>query len=92
MKVVCMDLSETTEGFEEKVVELMGGFDSEQPSELAEKFELKDDNGEYVVEALDLVKKYGDFYAVKNNTFHIKKGEILAFVSNGAGKSTSFKK
>lgn len=86
------DLSETTEGFEEKVIELMGGFDSNQPSELAEKFELREDNGEFVVEALDLVKKYGDFYAVKNNTFHIKKGEIFGLLGpNGAGKSTSFK-
>ncbi|MDD3435741.1 MAG: ATP-binding cassette domain-containing protein [Candidatus Gastranaerophilales bacterium] len=85
------NLSETTTGFEEKVIELMGGFNPE-PSELAEKFELKEDNGEYVIEALDLAKKYGDFYAVKNNTFHIKKGEIFGLLGpNGAGKSTSFK-
>lgn len=84
-------LSETTAGFEEKVIKLMGGFNPE-PSQLAEKFELKDDNGAYVIEALDLVKKYGDFYAVKNNTFHIKKGEIFGLLGpNGAGKSTSFK-
>jgi ABC-type multidrug transport system ATPase subunit len=85
------DLSETSAGFEQKVIELMGGFNP-KPSELAEKFELKEDNGEFVVEALDLVKKYGDFYAVKNNTFHIKKGEIFGLLGpNGAGKSTSFK-
>lgn len=85
------ELSETTAGFENKVIELMGGFNP-KPSELAAKFELKDGNGEYVIEALDLVKKYGDFYAVKNNTFHIKKGEIFGLLGpNGAGKSTSFK-
>ena len=85
------NLSETTAGFEEKVIELMGGFNPE-PSQLAEKFELKENNNEYTVEALDLVKKYGDFYAVKNNTFHIKKGEIFGLLGpNGAGKSTSFK-
>lgn len=84
-------LSETSEGFEDKVIELMGGFNPE-PSELAAKFELKENNVEYVIEALDLVKKYGDFYAVKNNTFHIKKGEIFGLLGpNGAGKSTSFK-
>ena len=84
-------LSETTAGFEEKVIELMGGFNP-KPSLLAEKFELKEDNSEYVVEAIDLVKKYGDFYAVKNNTFFIKKGEIFGLLGpNGAGKSTSFK-
>lgn len=85
------ELSETTEGFEQKVIELMGGFNP-TPSLLAEKFELKDGDGEYVIEALDLAKKYGDFYAVKNNTFHIKKGEIFGLLGpNGAGKSTSFK-
>ncbi|MBQ1609372.1 MAG: ABC transporter ATP-binding protein, partial [Elusimicrobia bacterium] len=32
------------------------------------------------------------FYAVKNNTFKIKKGEIFGLLGpNGAGKSTSFK-
>ena len=85
------ELSETTAGFEEKVIELMGGFNP-APSELAAKFELKKNDIEYVIEALDLVKKYGDFYAVKNNTFHIKKGEIFGLLGpNGAGKSTSFK-
>lgn len=84
-------LSETSQGFEQKVIELMGGFNP-QSSELAEKFELKETNIEYVIEALDLTKKYGDFYAVKNNTFHIGKGEIFGLLGpNGAGKSTSFK-
>lgn len=85
------ELSATPEGFEEKVIELMGGY-NQKPSVLAEKFELKETNVEYTVEALDLVKKYGDFYAVKNNTFQIKKGEIFGLLGpNGAGKSTSFK-
>jgi len=85
------DLSPTTRGFEDKVIELMGGFDP-APSELAAKFELKGNGSEYIIEALDLAKKYGDFYAVKNNTFHIKKGEIFGLLGpNGAGKSTSFK-
>ena len=85
------DLSDNAAGFEDKVIELMGGFNP-IPSQLAEKFELKNGNGEFVIEALDLSKKYGDFYAVKNNTFHIKKGEIFGLLGpNGAGKSTSFK-
>lgn len=84
-------LDPTTAGFEEKVIDLMGGIDL-KPSILAEKFELKENECEYTIEALDLVKKYGDFYAVKNNTFHVKKGEIFGLLGpNGAGKSTSFK-
>ena len=85
------ELSETTAGFEVEVIKLMGGYEPKE-SLLAKNFELKENNGQYVIEALDLVKKYGDFYAVKNNTFHIKKGEIFGLLGpNGAGKSTSFK-
>ena len=47
---------------------------------------------ELTVEADNLEKRYGNFYAVKNNTFKIKKGEIFGLLGpNGAGKSTSFK-
>lgn len=85
------ELSPTTQGFEDKVIELMGGY-KKSVSKIAEKIELPETNIEFCVEALDLTKKYGDFYAVKNNTFHIKKGEIFGLLGpNGAGKSTSFK-
>lgn len=84
-------LSESTQGFEDKVIELMGGW-KEKDSSLAKNFELKKCDVEYPVEANNLEKKYGDFYAVKNNTFCIKKGEIFGLLGpNGAGKSTSFK-
>lgn len=84
-------LSESTKGFEARVIDLMGGYKNEE-SKIAEGFELKETDAEFTIEALDLVKKYGDFYAVKNNTFHIKRGEIFGLLGpNGAGKSTSFK-
>ncbi len=85
------DLAPDTKEFEEKVIELMGGY-NQQESLVAKNYIPQKTNLEYTVEALDLVKKYGDFYAVKNNTFHIKKGEIFGLLGpNGAGKSTSFK-
>ena len=87
------DLSETTAGFEAKVIELMGGYKQEK-SIIAENFVMKqtDNKMNCPVEAIDLVKKYGDFYAVKNNSFCIQKGEIFGLLGpNGAGKSTSFK-
>jgi ABC-2 type transport system ATP-binding protein len=43
-----------------------------------------------ILEVKDLVKKYGDFTAVKGITFDIKDGEIFSLLGpNGAGKTTS---
>lgn len=43
-----------------------------------------------VIEVKSLVKKYGDFTAVNNISFNIKKGEVFAFLGpNGAGKTTT---
>ncbi|KAB2954551.1 ATP-binding cassette domain-containing protein [Heliorestis acidaminivorans] len=40
----------------------------------------------------DIVKKYGDFQAVKGISFAVEKGEIFGFLGpNGAGKSTTIK-
>jgi ABC-2 type transport system ATP-binding protein len=45
-----------------------------------------------VIEAHDLVKRFGDVTAVNDITFEVKKGEIFAFLGpNGAGKSTTIK-
>ena len=85
------DLAPDGKGFEEKIIELMGGF---TPSEslIAKNFIITPSNSTYAVEAENLVKKYGNFYAVKNNSFKIKRGEIFGLLGpNGAGKSTSFK-
>ncbi|MDD5050142.1 MAG: ATP-binding cassette domain-containing protein [Candidatus Pacebacteria bacterium] len=45
-----------------------------------------------MIEVKNLVKKFGNFTAVKNVSFEVKKGEIFAFLGpNGAGKSTTIK-
>ncbi len=47
---------------------------------------------EVVVEVRDLVKQFGNFYAVKNVTFQVRRGEIFGLLGpNGAGKSTTFR-
>ena len=100
------DLASTPQEFENKVIDLMGGYNKEE-SLIAKNYEYHDVSprsageglGEreqspyiYPVEADNLEKRYGNFYAVKNNTFKIKKGEIFGLLGpNGAGKSTSFK-
>lgn len=106
------DLAPTPQEFENKVIDLMGGYNKEE-SLIAKNYEYSDlraegerqsrtrlmragqdkaPDVELTVEADNLEKRYGNFYAVKNNTFKIKKGEIFGLLGpNGAGKSTSFK-
>ncbi len=45
-----------------------------------------------MIKAKNFTKKYGDFTAVSDISFHVKKGEIVGFVGkNGAGKSTTIR-
>ena len=45
-----------------------------------------------VVEVHDLFKRFGNFTAVENVSFNVRKGEIFGLLGpNGAGKSTTFR-
>lgn len=45
-----------------------------------------------IIEVKNLVKKYGDFEAVKDISFHVKEGEFFGFLGpNGAGKTTTMR-
>lgn len=45
-----------------------------------------------MIRAQNLIKKFGDFTAVKDISFHVQQGEIFAFLGpNGAGKTTTIK-
>lgn len=77
--------------FEDAVIDILGGCPKGE-SELTKNLEPPSSELEFVIEAQSLVKKYGDFYAVRENSFKVKKGEIFGLLGpNGAGKSTSFK-
>jgi ABC-2 type transport system ATP-binding protein len=60
----------------------------------ANKRQNKDisENSETSIIVKNLTKKFGDFTAVDNITFEVKKGEIFGFLgANGAGKTTAIK-
>jgi lipooligosaccharide transport system ATP-binding protein len=47
---------------------------------------------EYILEARDLVKRFGDFEAVKGVSFTIERGESFGFLGpNGAGKTSTMR-
>ena len=85
------NLGKNYEEFEKRVIDLMGGY-KKQESQIAKNYHLLENNLKCCVLADKISKKYGDFWAVKNNSFCIQKGEIFGLLGpNGAGKSTTFK-
>jgi ABC-2 type transport system ATP-binding protein len=45
-----------------------------------------------MIQVQNLTKRYGDFTAIEDVSFEVKKGEILAFLGpNGAGKTTTMR-
>lgn len=53
---------------------------------------LQDDDQDIAIEAQNLTLRFGDFTAVKDVSFRIRRGEIFGFLgSNGCGKTTTMK-
>ncbi|MDR0620363.1 MAG: ATP-binding cassette domain-containing protein [Deltaproteobacteria bacterium] len=77
--------------FEDAFIDLLGG-PTMGESALAKRMADKPNDGALVVEASGLTKRFGDFTAVEDNSFQIKRGQIFGLLGpNGAGKSTTFK-
>jgi ABC-2 type transport system ATP-binding protein len=77
--------------FEDAFIDTLGGGPG-GVSQLASQVSRKPRNDKPVIQAQGLSKRFGDFTAVKNNSFSIYRGEIFGLLGpNGAGKSTTFK-
>jgi len=77
--------------FEDAFIDILGGITCRH-SLLSDEIEAKPVFDLAVVSAQNLMKKFGNFTAVKNNSFEIRRGEIFGLLGpNGAGKSTTFK-
>lgn len=77
--------------FEDAFMDKLGGGPTGH-SALAEVMPDKSSDDEIVIDAHKLTKKFGDFVAVSDNSFAIRRGEIFGLLGpNGAGKSTTFK-
>lgn len=52
----------------------------------------KEGSSGVIIEVTDLERRFGDFIAVKDVSFSVRKGEIFGLLgANGAGKSTTFR-
>jgi len=80
-----------TPRFEDAFIDLLGGMPKGN-SPLVGRMRQVPDTDQPVVVARGLTKRFGNFTAVRDNNFEIKRGEIFGLLGpNGAGKSTTFK-
>ena len=79
--------------FEDAFIDMLGGIPKDDsPLTSRTHTVTRNEQDQYVVEARGLTKRFGDFTAVKDNNFAIRRGEIFGLLGpNGAGKSTTFK-
>ncbi|MCL1875961.1 MAG: ATP-binding cassette domain-containing protein [Synergistaceae bacterium] len=88
-----LKIESTEPRFEDAYIKILGGARKERAdiSAFFKTAEGKSKDSE-IVRAENLTKKFGDFTAVDNISFSVKKGEIFGLLGpNGAGKSTTFK-
>ncbi|MDR0608523.1 MAG: ATP-binding cassette domain-containing protein [Planctomycetaceae bacterium] len=80
-----------TPRFEDGFIDILGGVGKGE-SVLAKRKPKPIGDGNPIVVAHGLSKRFGSFTAVRDNNFAIKRGEIFGLLGpNGAGKSTTFK-
>ena len=77
--------------FEDAFVDILGGVPKGE-SIVAKNMRMIEKNGDAVIKAEGLTKRFGTFTATDHITFSVRRGEIFGLLGpNGAGKSTTFK-
>src|SRR6516225_10327533 len=77
--------------FEDAFVDILGGVPKGE-SIVAKNMRTIEKNGDAVIKAQGLTKRFGTFAATDRVTFSVRRGEIFGLLGpNGAGKSTTFK-
>ena len=90
-KIDNFELIPTAPRFEDAFIDILGGGPGGD-SELANRSPEVEKNIDITVEAHRLTKKFGNFKAVDDISFSVKRGEIFGLLGpNGAGKSTTFR-
>ncbi|MDR0640513.1 MAG: ATP-binding cassette domain-containing protein [Holosporales bacterium] len=81
--------------FEDACIDMLGGIvEKESPLDkyFHSTFYDPNDDGDDLVDAMHLTKKFGNFVAVDDISFSIKRGQIFGLLGpNGSGKSTTFR-
>lgn len=86
-----IEIVPVTSRFEDGFIDILGGA-VKRESAFARRNPKPIEDGNPVVVAHGLTKRFGSFVAVRDNNFEIKRGEIFGLLGpNGAGKSTTFK-
>ena len=84
-------IERTTPRFEDAFISMLGQ-KTKGWSELAQQMPVIEKSTKAVIEAKNLVKRFGTFTAADHINFQVKPGEIFGLLGpNGAGKSTTFK-
>ena len=84
-------LTPTRSRFEDAFVDILGGVPKGE-SVVAKNMRAIEKNGDAVIQAEGLTKRFGTFAATDHVTFSVRRGEIFGLLGpNGAGKSTTFK-
>ena len=77
--------------FEDAFVAMLKHEQSEVPLGLTHEVEVEEGESS-VIEVRNVKKQFGQFYAVKDISFNVKRGEVFGLLgANGAGKSTTFR-